>query len=620
MAIHSKATTSEVSTRVWVGLFIPYLRPFRARLVLAVVGMMLDAGLTVLRPWPLKVVIDRVLSGKHTRLPLIGTWLDSLTIDPTYVLMAACASTLLIALGTGSLTYLYTRATGSVAERFVFALRRDLFAHMQRLSLRFHDSQRTGDLTTRITNDMRAVEDLATEGPITFVYNAFLLLGMVVVMLTLNWQFAIAALSVTPLLFWTILRYTKRIKAATRDARRSDGLLASVTHETLASIRIVQGLAQEDQQDARFHTQNLGGLQARLVSIRYQARVAPLVDILAAVGLAAVMWFGATRVLAGELTTGDMVVFFAYVTNLYGPMRALSRLSYTFNRAGVSAERIAEVLRTRSEVNDGPGARPAPKLKGAIEFRDVSFEYASGHQALSGINLRIAPGEKVAIVGATGAGKTTLVGLVPRFFDPTAGAVLIDGADARSYQLQTLRNQVSLVLQDSLLFRGTIRENIAFGCPGATDEQIYEAASKANASSFIMRSPNGYDTLVSERGTTLSGGQKQRIAIARALVRDAPILILDEPTSGLDASSEQLVIEALERAATGRTTLIIAHRLTTVRFADRIVVVENGIIVEEGGHQELLLRNGTYARYYRLQFDPAPHNPDLQHHYRSATS
>jgi subfamily B ATP-binding cassette protein MsbA len=580
---------------------IPLLRPHRVPLGWATLAMLLDAALTVLRPWPLKVVIDLALSQRHSRVPFLGGWLEAVRPAPMSIVYGACVATLMIALSTGVLTYGYTRTLGDIGQRFVFALRRDLFAHLQRLSLRFHDRQRTGDLITRLTSDIQALREVVSNGSILLVSNGCLLVGMVAMMVWLNWQFALAALSVAPLLFWTVFRYTSRIKAAARDARASDGLLASVAQETLASIRIVQGLAQEDQQSERFQVQNAGSLRAYLEGIRYQARVAPQVDFLAALGLAVVMWYGATRVLAGVLTTGDVVVFFAYVTNLYSPMKALSRLSSSFARAGVAAERIGEVLRVHSEVAEPPHARAAPRFEGRIEFRDVSFEYAPGQRVLSQVNLRIEPGTTVAIVGASGAGKSTLVSLVPRLYDPAAGAVCIDGEDVRQFTVQSLRDQISLVLQDSLLFSGTIRENIAFGRPDADDLEIRRAARTANAEEFILELPEGYDTLVAERGSTLSGGQKQRIAIARAVLRDAPILILDEPTSGLDFASEHTVMAALQAAAAGRTTLTIAHRLQTVRFADRIIVLERGRVVEEGAHADLLRRRGVYAALRELQ-------------------
>jgi len=609
----SEQPPAEKSFRQWAPHLLPLLRPFRSKLLWAVLAMLLDALLTALRPWPLKVVVDCVLTHKPTRVPWIGQWLSHASMNPMHIVYGACAATLLIATSTGIFTYLFTRTMGTIGQRFVFSLRCKLFAHMQRLSLQFHDRQRTGDLVTRLTSDINAIQDLIAHGSILFGSNAFLLLAMVSLMFWLSWQFALAALSVAPLLFWIVFSYAGRIRKAARAARTSDGLLASVAQETLSSIRVVQGLAQEQQQDERFSAQGSTSLAAYLESVRYRARVWPLVDLLAASGLAIVMWYGATRVIAGELTTGDVLVFFAYVTNLYAPMKALSRLSFTFNKASIGAERIADVLQIHSEVTDRRGGKVAKKLRGEVEFRDVSFEYEPGRPVLSHVSLRIAPGERIAIVGATGAGKTTLASLVPRFFDPTAGHVYIDGEESRTYQLQSLRDHVSLVLQDSLLFSGTIRENIAFGRPDAAEAEIVAAAVAANADGFIRQKPLAYETRVSERGTSLSGGQKQRIAIARAILRDAPILILDEPTSGLDAAAERLVIDSLEAAARDRTTLMITHRLSTVRFADRIVVLDGGRIIEEGTHSELLVRNGQYAHLCHLQslaepeHEPAPH-------------
>lgn len=604
MPSNSSKPKPKTGTGGWWWDILPLLRPFRLPLSLAWLALILDAALTTLRPWPLKVVTDRVLTGKHTKVPFIADWLNDPAISPMAILYGACAAILLIAISTGALTYYYKLAIGNVGQRFVHALRQKLFAHMQRLSLRFHDTQRTGDLMTRITSDTRAIQGFVEDDVDTLLSNVFQLLAMVSLMVWLNWRFALAALSVAPFLFLTVFRYTRRIKTANKRGRVSEGLLASVAQETLASIRIVQGLSQEKQQDARFREQSRDSMEAYREGIQYQAKAAPMVDFLSAVGLAIVMWYGSTEVLAGAITTGDVIVFFSYITSLYSPMKSLSRLAYSFSKTSVRGERIAEILRTQAEVVDRPGAVPAPRFQGAIEFRNVSFSYLPDRPVLQDVSLQIQPGERVAVVGATGAGKSTLISLLPRLYDPGSGSVHIDGKDIREFQLASLRDQISLVLQDSLLFKGTIRENIAFGRPDATDEEIAEAAATANADEFIRRLHDGYDTQVAERGSTLSGGQKQRIAIARAILRDAPILILDEPTSGLDARSERLVIEALERAAKNHTTFIIAHRLTTVRFATRVVVMDGGRIVECGPPDELLALGGRYTQLHRLQFGP----------------
>src|SRR5437660_7265151 len=477
---------------------LPLLRAHWRKIFLAFLAMGVDSLLTVMRPWPLKVVIDRVLSHRPSRVPLIHAWLDSAPLTKMQILYGSCAAVLLIALVTGLTAYCYTRLIGNIGQHFVFDLRGDLFAHMQRLSLRFHDAQKTGDLTTRLTSDIQSIQDFITNGFVVFCSNTLLLTGMAVLMFWVNWRFALATLSVTPLMFWIVYRHKLLIKRATRKARASTGLLAALAQETLASIRIVQGLAQEDQIDDRFQAQSENTLQAFLESVRYQARIAPVVDCLSAIGLTMVMWYGARCVLNGQLTTGDVIIFFAYVNNFYTPMKSISRSANTFTKASVGAERIVEVLQHRSEVRDRKRARPAPRFKGAIEFRNVCFEYEPGVTVLSNINLSIKPGEKLAIFGATGAGKSTLVSLVPRFYDSTGGAVMIDGQDIRNYFLRSVREPISLGLHASLLLRGTIRHNITFGQTDATDDEISAAARTANADEFICRLPEGYDTRVGE--------------------------------------------------------------------------------------------------------------------------
>ena len=573
----------------------------RRRLIGAALAVIGDGALTLMRPWPVKIVIDRVITSNRRplRVPFIGPWLDSLSLSQWSLLLACCVATLSIGVGTGTLTYAYTSIMGDVGRRLAFGLRRKLFAHLQRLSLRFHDSQRAGDLTVRLTTDIQAIQEVVANGAALFLANALLLVGMASLMLWLDWRFALVALSVSPLLFLAVFRYTRRIKLAARTARKSDGLLASLTHETLASIRVVQGLGREDVQEQRFEAQNRQSLGASLEGIRYQARIAPLVDILAGVGLCLVMWYGARSAAAGGATAGDVVIFFAYVTNLYAPMRALARLTNSLGRAQIGAERIGDVLRVEREVRDLPGAIRAPRLSGAITFDNVTFGYDPARPVLLGINLRVKPGERVAIVGPTGAGKSTLASLIPRLYDPEQGRIEADGQNIRGFELASIREQISLVLQDSLLFSGTIAENIRFGWPSATPRQVEDAARAAGADDFIRELPDGYDSAIGERGVTLSGGQRQRIAIARAILRDAPILILDEPTSALDLASERELLDVLERATAGKTVFIIAHRLTTVGLATRVVVIEAGRIVEDGDPDDLLRRSGPYARLYQ---------------------
>lgn len=571
------------------------LLPLRNQLIWAVIAIIMDALLTLCRPWPLKIVIDRVIqhSSRVTRVPFIGKWLSETNINSHFILIFACIAVLLIAVGTGLFTYSFTRVMGNVGRQLVFDLRSDLFAHIQKLSMRFHDKQRTGDLMSRMTSDTQSIQDVLSNGLITLFSNLFLLVGMATLMFWLNWRFALVALSVSPILFWSVFRSTKYIKKASREARASDGLLASLTQETFASIRIIQGLAQEDQQIKRFQVQNQASLKAYLDGLIHQARIAPLVDLLAAAGLSLVMWFGANGVMAGSITTGDVVVFFAYVTNLYSPIKALSKLAYSFNRASVGLERISEILSEQSEVSDTKNAVEISKIKGLVEFKNVSFGYEKGKPVLSEINFSIAPGEIIALVGISGDGKSTLASLIPRFYDPCEGKICIDGKNIKNFKIKSLRSQISLVLQDSLLFKGTIRENIAYGRPNATLEEVVAASVIAHADEFINHLPEGYETMVMERGANFSGGQKQRIAIARAILRNTPLLILDEPTSGLDVISEDKVISALERASKGRTTLIISHRLSTLNFVDRIIVLREGRIVAEGTHEELSKNNSV---------------------------
>jgi subfamily B ATP-binding cassette protein MsbA len=585
-------------------LFVPSIRPHWHSLVLALLAGVGSSLTDVLRPWPLKIIVDTVTGSPHRQQLLPGPVVGLLGHDATRLLAGAAALMVIATALNGAFDFAQTYWMGAAGQRVVFALRTALYGHIQRLSLGFHDARRTGDLISRVTNDIEAMQDMVTIGLLSLVSNGLTLAGMVTIMAVLDWQFAALALSVTPLLFFVIYRYTQSIKQAARLARRKEGELTAVAQETFASMRLVQAFSREEYEDERFRRQNEASLAASLQSNTLQAQFTPLVELVVAFGTALLAFAGAERVLHGQLTAGGLLVFLTYLGLMYGPMRQLSKLSSVISKAAASAERVSEILHTTPDVTDRPDALAVRGVSGHVAFQDVHFSYTSGTPVLSGVSLTAQPGQTVALVGATGAGKSTLVSLLLRFYDPRGGHVLLDGIDLRHLTLASLRGCISLVPQESVLFQTTIRENIAYGRPSATMDEIIAAARAANAHEFITRLPHGYDTVIGERGETLSGGQRQRIAIARAMVRDAPILILDEPTSSLDAESEALTLEALERLRRGRTTFIIAHRLSTVRTADAIVVLDGGRIIEQGTHEQLIARGGYYHRLLRLQFGP----------------
>ncbi|HEY3102302.1 MAG TPA: ABC transporter ATP-binding protein, partial [Pyrinomonadaceae bacterium] len=393
-----------------------------------------------------------------------------------------------------------------------------------------------------------------------------------------------------------------RIKEASRDVRRKEGEVVSVLEEVLSSIRVVKAFAREDYEQERFEKQSLESVERALAARSLKAKLAPLVEVIVACGTCLVLWWGARLVVSGALTSGELLVFLLYLGKMYKPMRELSKMTDTISKADVGWERIREVLENETQVKNLPGAKRAPKFKGDIEFDRVSFAYNKEQPLLADLSLKIQPGQLAALVGPTGAGKTTIVSLLPRFYDVTSGSIRIDGQDIRRYKLKSLRRQISFVLQETILFRAPIWQNIAYGKPEATREEIIRAAQLANAEEFILRMPEGYDTMVGERGVTLSGGQRQRVTIARAVIREAPILVMDEPSSGLDAESENLVFDALSNLMAGKTSIVIAHRLATVSRADVIFVIDGGRVAEQGTHQELLARGGLYSRLYELQF------------------
>lgn len=566
--------------------------------MLAVLG---ETATDLLDPWPLKLVFDHVLGSKA--MPhWLGNLVAPLGHDKVAILEFAALAVIAIAAVGALSTYFEKYLTTSVGQWVMHDLRRTLYHHIQRLSLTYHDQKKTGDLISTVTSDIDSIQDFISSVLLGLIVNTLTLVGMLSVMFYLNWRFTLIALSVAPVLFIVVYSFTHRIKQASRAVRKKEGEVVSVVEEVLSSIRVVKAFSREDYEQERFERQSLESVETALHARSLKAKLAPIVEILVALGTSLVLWYGVHLVLAGQMTSGSLLVFIMYLGKMYKPMRELSKMTDTLSKTLVGYERIQEVLVTERDVRDMRGARPAPGFKGAIAFSHVEFSYANGDRILHDVDFRIEPGQIAAFVGPTGAGKTTIASLVARFYDPVRGQVLIDGKDIRRYRLKSLRGQISFVLQETLLFRAPIWQNIAYGRPEASRQEIIEAAKLACADEFIARMPEGYDTMVGERGVTLSGGQRQRIAIARAIIRRAPILILDEPSSGLDAASEELVFEALGRLMEGKTAIVIAHRLATIRRADVIFVLDRGKIVERGRHEELLSRGGLYARLYEIQF------------------
>ncbi|HWW77229.1 MAG TPA: ABC transporter ATP-binding protein [Pyrinomonadaceae bacterium] len=578
------------------------LRPYRGALAAAFVAILAESATDILEPWPLKVVFDYVFGSKPMPGWLAGLLGRTVGLDKVHVLDFAAAAVILIA-ATGALsTYAEKYLTTSVGQRMMHDLRLTLYNHIQRLSLSFFSEQKTGDLIVRMTSDIDAVQDFVSSALLGMLVNALTLLGMLGVMFYLDWRFTLISLSVAPALFLVVYRFTRRIKRAARAVKKKEGEIASVVQESLSAVRLIKAFAREDYESSRLDVKSLESVELALLARGVKAKLTPFVELIVAAGTCLVLWYGSRLVLSGQISPGALLVFILYLGKMYKPMRDLSKMSDTVSKASVGFERVREVLQTESQVDDLPGARPAPPFRGRVEFERVGFDYGSGRPVLKDVSLSVEPGEFVALVGPTGSGKSTLLSLIPRFYDPTSGRVLIDGRDVRSFTLKSLRDQISYVLQESYLFRASVWENIAYGRLGATREEIVGAARLANAHEFIERLPEAYDTVIGERGETLSGGQRQRIAIARAVIRDTPILLLDEPSSGLDAASEELVFEALGRLMEGKTAIVIAHRLATVMRARRIYAVEGGRIVESGTHAELLARGGLYSRLYEIQF------------------
>ncbi len=631
--------SSQISARRIIRRFLPFAKPYRASVFVAVFLVILRVAAEVLQPLSLKIVIDNVLKGKPLE---IGKWIPGLAenvaaMDKWQLLSATIIAAASLTLIYGIFAYLSSSRIAAIGQNLTYDIRKNLFGHIQSLSLSFYESRRTGDIMGRLNNDISNIQELLVSVISVLLVNVLMIAGILIMMFQVDSHLSIISLIVTPVLFIVSRFYTKSIKEVQRKAKRRESQITSVVQENLMSVRIVQGFARQAHEAHRFDRQSRKAKKAGLRSTELQAQFDPIVEMTTTLATLLVVYLGGSRVLQGDMTIGTLVVFLTYIKILYSPIRQLAKLVNLTTKATISAERVVEILDTTPEIRDLPGSAIADAFKGRVQFENVSFSYNKrggaaglGELVLKNIHVDIAPGTTVAVIGSTGSGKTTLVNLIARFYDATSGSVKIDDRDIRTMTVESLRSQISLVPQEALLFRAPIWENNAYGCldfptgfgekwllqNGETAEtqglmsRILEASEAAHAAEFVERLPDGYNTMLGERGSTLSGGQRQRIAIARAMIRNAPILILDEPTTGLDAASERLVVEALNRLKQGRTTFVVAHHLSTIRNADIVLVMDHGQIIERGSHADLY-RPGTRYKYLYDLSKPNKEEPAL---------
>jgi ATP-binding cassette subfamily B protein/subfamily B ATP-binding cassette protein MsbA len=581
-----------------------YARPHWRGLSLMGGAMVFDIALNLARPWPIALLIDNVIG--HHRVP---HWVSALpgAGTPRGLLIWVVVSELLIFLA-GTLTSVASDFNAlKLGQQMTWSLAGDLFRHLQKLSILFHTKRAVGDLIERVTTDCYSLDTLVTSALVPVVQAVITLVSMFFIMWALEWRLTLLAVAVVPFIVLTVRFFGRPMKERSREQRDSEGRLAAVVEQTLSAVPAVQAFTAERRQNGQFRYHADQTVRAYIRATFAGMWFELFTGLATTVGTAAVIYVGGTLALNGELTAGTIVVFVSYLASLYEPIDTLSHTAQTIQGAAAETDRVMEILEIEPAVSDRPGTRARP-LTGTIRYENVTFGYEPGRTVLHDVSLSVTPGEVLAIVGPTGAGKTTLVSLLVRFFDPWEGKITVGGTDIRDFTLESLRSQIGLVLQDPYIFPISVAENIAFGRPDASREEVIAAATAANAHEFIDALPAGYETIIGERGATLSGGEKQRLSIARAFVKDAPVLILDEPTSALDARTEAMLLSALERLMAGRITLVVAHRLSTIRGADEILVLESGQVLERGSHADLARSGGLYSQLYRQQMDLAEHD------------
>lgn len=583
-------------------VIVDSLRLERRSVIVAALSLLGVIAMELLAPWPLKFVFDHILLARPLPDQLAG--LQGLLSLGSGTALAVCAAAIAaIALLAGGFSYLQIYTTAKVGYSITYRLRGALFGHLQRLSLAYHQRSRSGELLTKVASDTNLLRDVFSDWALTTIAHALTLTAMLSVMFWLNWRLALVVASTLLPLLVVIFILNKRVKASAHEQRRTEGAMASRLNEVLSSIALVQAFGRQSYEEDRFRAEIAGNYESGMRSARTTAAITKTIAVVTAAGTAIAVLVGAQQVLAGRLTPGELLIFLAYVGSLYKPIRDLGKLSAKFSRAAASVQRVGEILDIEPDTIDAPDALDLRKPPGEIVFEDVSFAYPNGKTVLSHVSIRIAAGERVAVVGPSGAGKSTLLSLLLRLYEPTSGRILIDGIDIRRFRRESLRREIGIVLQDNMLFAVSVRENIAYGYPMASDDAIVQAAQNARAHEFIVELPEAYDTEIGERGSTLSGGQRQRLCLARALVKDPAILVMDEPTASIDAVSARLINEAVERVHRGRTLIVISHEYADMQRFDRVLVMKDGRLVESGSHETLLKARSTYLALVERRHD-----------------
>jgi ATP-binding cassette, subfamily B, bacterial len=574
----------EIFRRFW-----PYARPYRKWLAVSLIFIVIAPAIDAAMIWMFKIVVDEVLVPRD--------------FDAFWWVAAAYIGLTLLS---GIVEFIDEYLSTWVGQHFLLDLRTRLFSHLQSLPLGFFERRRQGDLLARLTGDIGAIEGLVLSGVADFLSYVFSVIFFTAALFYLQWDLALVSLVVAPLFWTTSKRFSQLIRTASRERRRRSGSLTAVAEESLGNVQVVQAYNRQDFEVQRYRREAVGSFRATMASMRLRALFTPIVTLIELLGALVVIGFGTYKLSQGDLSLGGLLAFMTFLTRLYDPIRSLTKLTTTIYSASAGAERVIELLDEQPAVTDRPGARDLGRAQGVVSMDGASYRYPdTDRDAVADVSFTVAPGETLALVGGSGAGKSTIAKLLLRFHEPHTGTISVDGHDVRELTLHSLRENVAVLLQETLVFEGTVRENIAYGRPGATDEQIERAARAADAHEFIVALPEGYGTAIGERGRRLSGGQRQRVAIARAMVRDAPILILDEPTTGLDNESTQRVMAPMRRLMEGRTTIVISHNLMTVRSATEIIVLEQGRVVERGTHDELLARDRAYAQMWRSHDEEA---------------